>query len=756
MILLADNCLTVEGVTVYPDHANQNMFWWLAAPVALADRSDGADGTMKAFTFLKFKPAAVSAGVKGGGFAMFTLALKLPPGLEGKIRSQIANAFPTATDPVLAPVAYDSGTVECIALNLQGSGGTQETPQPPGTFVAVEQILGSRTPSLFGDNTAAFSLTLTQEGATLLEQAFVEGTAPIGAVYNLKFTALRPALDAKLTADMKRMYDSFSVGLTANVYWVSASFDAAFQKLKEDGVIKIEITNQTLDDAATQKAEDQALQLFKEQIAGEWFRPSLSPPVPGTPGTSNPGGAHPTPTSPGTAHPAPTSPFPTSPISGNPPVNPTPPMPTNPAPPGVGGGGGLPAPVRDATAPAPTRPAPTAHPAPTRPQGGNPNPQGGGNNNNNRTVPPGTNGVSSPFGVSLRLQYVQQEELKTLTVEYHRQDAVQRTYGPQGFFGLALAGLDKSKYFKEIDLDDPFFRTFQVTVTPPTDFTGIGLRSAHVALDYGNPADPQNSRHQEYIFDAANMQPQLWKVFRNAAYDTRYTFTVDYHFDAEAGWAGERLSYQLPAQTTENEALYLNPFELLGFLTVNVTGGRISWAVVDHVEVNLSYQSASGWKTNQQMIIKAENSAQVQSWKLRLADKDDRAYTYQLVHHLLSGDVITEDPVRSSAAAVLVTDPFRYSIDVQVVPTLDPSKTKQAFVDVDYDDPDHNWTFSDNIAINGGSGSVVHMRIPIYDNAKRDFRWRVTVVGVNGSRSTGPYVTTHDPRLFVTDSGGGQ
>ena len=46
----------------------------LATRVALDKRPDGSD----AFSLLKWKPAAVQAGVKGGGFLMFQTVVTLP------------------------------------------------------------------------------------------------------------------------------------------------------------------------------------------------------------------------------------------------------------------------------------------------------------------------------------------------------------------------------------------------------------------------------------------------------------------------------------------------------------------------------------------------------------------------------------------------------------------------------------------------------------------------------------------------------
>src|SRR5262249_6812282 len=145
-----------------------------------------------------------------------------------------------------SPVPFDDGTVQCVALNLQGPGGTTAMPVP-GAFVAVEQILGASVPSLDAANNAIFSLTLDQAGATILEEAFGQGATPVGVLYNLKFTGMRPAFKVRITADYQRIYNEFSVGLTASVYWVSAGIDAAFEKLKEDGAIKIEVEDFTGD-----------------------------------------------------------------------------------------------------------------------------------------------------------------------------------------------------------------------------------------------------------------------------------------------------------------------------------------------------------------------------------------------------------------------------------------------------------------------------------------------------------------------------
>ena len=166
--------------------------------------------------------------------------------------------------------------MQCIALNLQGGGGTGAGNAPEGSFNAVEKILGAAVPSLHGDNSAAFSLQLSQEGATILREAFRKEGAPVGVLYNLKFTGIRPALEVKITADMKRVYDHFSASLSGQVYFVQLGIEAGIEKLKQSGALKVEVIHFTSDADRSEK-ERQALQLFRDTLLKDFFTPTLTP-----------------------------------------------------------------------------------------------------------------------------------------------------------------------------------------------------------------------------------------------------------------------------------------------------------------------------------------------------------------------------------------------------------------------------------------------------------------------------------------------
>jgi hypothetical protein len=735
MLLFSSGTFTVDGITVFPDHADPNQFWCLAGPVGLAKMPDSDEPQ---FLLIMYTPDVASDGIKGVGFLNVTLALKLGDTTQEKIIGQIRNQFPDVSEPRLAPVPFDEGTVQIVALDLQGSGGTSAAAAPPGTFEAVQHILGAVAPELFGDNNALFALTLSEDGATILEQAFEDGMAPVGAIYSLKFTGVRPALDVKITADLKRVYNSFSIGLTAQAYWVSAGVDATFEKLRQDGVIKVEVMNLTTDSANSDK-EQWALNLFKDQILAQWFQPSLSPttaaaaaaPTPtlpprttgglSVPSTGGGGGSQ-------TAHPSQSMGAPKSSAGSTGMLHPAPSMPT-------------PAPATPAPAPATPAPAPSGSTA--------------GSIASAASAIAGTaaaaSSSASPFGVSLRLKFVSQDELKTVSIEYNRMDAVQRVYAPQGYFGLMLNKIDKSKHFLKVDGTDPFFNKFVVTVNPPKDFAGIGLLSAHVAVDYGDPFDPAHLKHAEFIFDPSHQTTQIWQAYEGLIQQTQFSYTVDYKFDPESGWEGEQTAYTLPTVTTENRVLNLDPYEFLGFTQVLVSAGKIDPTLVDRIEVALQYRAKSGWQTATTIIVRPDSKQQ--AWKLRLADKTDRSYIYSTTCYLKDGTSFSRGPTTTTASAIIISDPFVAALDLTFQPALDPARTKLAVVEVAYSDDGGNYSFQTSFEMPGSANTATKVHIPLINRTQNQYQYRVTLIDTANQRSQGSYVTAQDPLILVAAGG---
>lgn len=737
MLEIGSRTIAIDGITVFADHADPNQFWYLPGPVRLARRPEDNRAD---FTFIKYAGIR-DARIEGGGFLTFKVNLHLERRTRQRILARLSTLAPDA--PKLAPVPFDEGTVEAVALNVQGPGGTTATLNPDGAFVAVEQILGSAVPSLHGDNDAAFSLTLSQEGAVILEKAFREGGTPVGVLYQLRYTGLRPSLDVEITANMKQVYDHFSAALEAQYAMVGAGIEAGIEKLRNDGAITIKVIN--FSTAAEQEERiSWALDFFKEKLLNEWFTPTL------TPGQMKGGPAK-----------AELSTVASRAKQLRPPRRtPEDMKPTRPIPDGG------------------AKAKPSARHGKAEPAGvvGNTSVQEQ-EEGEGRTPPPGetpadraTVGLSFPapkvpsaangvlanqgsgmagFGASFKLKLIRSSELRTLHLRYSRADAVQRTYAPPGFFGLLTEDLDRSSHFIDVDLDHSFFREFEVRVESPFDAASVGLASTQLLLDYGDPNDPESYRQADLVFDATRPDVQPWLV-KSQLGRLDYRHQVQFHFDPQSEWRAARSSYELPAVTTKDRTLLVHPFGHFGFLDVAVHCDEIDWTIVASVDVDL-HIDADGWVDERTLHFTAERAGP-QHWQLRLENRQANDYRYRVTYRLDDGDTITTDAVEviNGASQIAVPNPF-YRLEVEFIPLFDQEAYRMVFVDVEYRDDENDHDQQARLRFPGTGLDSRHAVLHLLDPSKRTFQYQLTFVGVDQQLTREPARSTQSTLIGVGD-----
>jgi hypothetical protein len=982
-MLLLNNArtLTVDGVTVYPDHVDKNQFWCLPAPVGLARRGPDKDAQL---TFIGYRSATPGQGEAGGGFLMFEVNLAI----EEATRTKILAAVRPLSDgePRLSTVQFDAGTVKCVALDLEGSGGTAAPVTPPGTFRAVESILGAKTPSLAGEESAAFSLQLSKDGAIIVRKAFEQGTAPIGVIYELRYTGLRPALNVTIEADMERVYNHFSASIEGHYAWLKGSIEAALDFLRQQGAIKVTATN-FVDAGDKDGKEKEALDFFTKNLLKDWFQPTFTPAEASSKGdgtsavdkavdtagkivdaagkvvdaVKNAGSSDKSSTdkkgagdgdksasktaaatatagaTAAAARPAAvleiTEPKPlpdgvkvthepaaegltetvkiTAPnatvtvddvaheltngtltvdvaesasvkieitIPGETPTEETFDLFFDYDRPSLNGFSALPPSAEyrsyldDAPKPADARFSTATH-APsgdktatgaaalrnwirdrvtapetvtihatasfeghvgaagynrdlsmrrmvvakgiigslaqvtkttftgqdeTKQEPPEADPQDrvahvtamvGANrpavvikatlsrgaatktedppaddktddkdnkddkddkdkDNKDKGDGDKKDAPSDPAGLSFKLKFVHQDERKKVTVIFDRTEATQRIYAPQGFFGMLLNDLaDKSKHFVEVDLDDPFFRQINVTAAAPLDFAAIGLSSAQVAIDYGDPADAANHRHADFVFDAAHRDEQKTSFFLNANHDTTYTHSVQFHFDPASGWLGRRDTVERPATVTSDRTLLLNPHEDVGFLDVKVVPGRIDEKLVVAVDAELSHRFSDGHVISQTLRV-APTSAE-QRFRVRTEERDSPQYEVRLTNHLVDGTTHEQPVFTSSIAALAVDDMFQRPLEIDLVAVLDPATTRSAIVDVEYDDDANNYHRAERVSLVPGKNDPVHVHLALMNPDLRTYRFRTTVIGTDGQFRQSDFASTQDTLVVV-------
>ncbi|WP_309065916.1 hypothetical protein [Microbacterium sp.] len=286
MLYLNPPYFVIGGVTLLPDHEDPLQFYYMPMSPHLSEMADGALRIPK-LQVIKFTGRPTPADdVVSGGFLDFDCNLGLDPGRLEEIAGRLQGEASLPGTPRLAPVPLIGGTVRMMLFGKEspreetGVPGRREETAVPGTEF-VQKIVHAASPSLYGDNQAAFSVRLDQEGVTILDQAIRDEMLPIGVVYSLEYVGLRPAYRVKVEADWDRVQKHFEESESVNVPLIASStVEKVIDELVEKQYIRIEsdLLVAEGDDASGETGRyEAALAQVRELVFENFFTPSLEP-----------------------------------------------------------------------------------------------------------------------------------------------------------------------------------------------------------------------------------------------------------------------------------------------------------------------------------------------------------------------------------------------------------------------------------------------------------------------------------------------
>jgi hypothetical protein len=287
MLYLNPPYYLIDGVSLLPDHADPLQFYFLPWEPHLSVMSEQGKQIPK-LQVIKFtgRPTPTS-DVVSGGFLDFDCNLGITPDKLAAVAETLRGEAGLPGLPKLAPVPLIGGTVRMMLFG-------KESPKPetglPGRRDAedalpgpafVQKITHSASPSLYGDNQAAFSVRLDQEGVTILDQAIRDEILPIGVVYSLQYVGLRPAYNVRVTADWDRVQKHLEENESVNVPLIaSSSVTKVVDELVEQQVIRIEsdlLVAEGDDTSGAAGRYEAALAQVKDLVFDTFFKPSLEP-----------------------------------------------------------------------------------------------------------------------------------------------------------------------------------------------------------------------------------------------------------------------------------------------------------------------------------------------------------------------------------------------------------------------------------------------------------------------------------------------
>jgi hypothetical protein len=709
----------LKGLQIYRDHADPNQFYYISERPRLAMNDDVPE-----FIFLKYARDITDnpdfdetqKNSLGGGLLAFTVDLSVDQKVLDEVKGDLGR-YSSGGPVALTPVIFESGEVR-LSIIKQGEDNKTEVAGTGGLKI-FEETWGATKPSLYGNNRATFGIALSQEGSTLMEESLKRGIGFVGVVYDLKFLGMRPSYHAKVTADYKRVYNHFEaqLGATGTIQVVQLAADLAFgyQKLEDDGVIKVEVTTFT-DDKDLKQQADEAVKWAREKITEDLFKSSLNPPsfmqqsnrdllsslltsfasslggsvssVQPNPRTSTPPaqpskasatstgsttsgsttstGTSTTGTSTGT-----TTGNTTSGATGT----------------GTGTGTGANSTISDSST-GQSRSVLGIQPGGLTPAGNHVDTISAQRQSSGTSASRGGSSGIAPFKIALSLKYYRQEELKKRTFEFSRQSAEIRSAAPQGLFSTLIEGYDLSDRIISINLDDEMFKRLIADVGVVCDWDNDGVELVNISLEYPGvlPMGSQPSHVDGYVFTKSENQRKVFTTWLNALKDMSYRYKADVHFKSTSQWVGKESVLHGDWQTTRNRQMIFNPLDEIGLLNVKIAlDETVDFKDVTQVLVQTEYDDPENdFKVEHSFILNAQKKTD--EWKLRLSNRYHRSIRWRAIYSLPDNIETSTDWTTTDETSVIVSEPFQGLRHIRVVPTLKGNEIIEAILDLEYEE----------------------------------------------------------------------
>jgi hypothetical protein len=271
----------IDGVSLMPDH--EDPLQWYFMPLYPRFSTNPVTNDLQ-LSFLKYRGEAGD-----GGFLNFDVNTGIDKTVLDTVAGKLRGAAGLDDIPRLSPIPLIDGTVRLILLDQQTpvappAGGGHPVPGPPDgdnpPLRFVENILQATKPALYNDNQAVFSVQLSANGVTVLDEALHGAMTPMAIIFDLDYVALRPAFQVKLNIDWDRVYHFVDKMTGVDGLFVSTEIDKAISDLKDQRVIVMEsdIFVPDGEDAANvvsdfTRAENEVREMFTDAF----FKPSIEP-----------------------------------------------------------------------------------------------------------------------------------------------------------------------------------------------------------------------------------------------------------------------------------------------------------------------------------------------------------------------------------------------------------------------------------------------------------------------------------------------
>jgi len=226
-----DQGVRAAGLWCFPLASDPKQWVYLPSSAGLATDEAGRPQ----FSFVRYvanEPseaagASTITAARGGGVFHFLVRLETPDDSVQAAEQLLRRSRKDDDITLRGPIVFAEGQYTLVSSVLTRDGKRERRVMSAG-----------RAPVLEG-NRLAFSFDLEPEQATLLLESLTMATPDVSIVFDMTFSGLTDAYQAKLTVDWSEVRKSEAFSAGASVYFVSADVEAVFDKLRRNNAIKL-------------------------------------------------------------------------------------------------------------------------------------------------------------------------------------------------------------------------------------------------------------------------------------------------------------------------------------------------------------------------------------------------------------------------------------------------------------------------------------------------------------------------------------
>lgn len=288
-MLLAPKLTSIEGVDIYGDDTLFYKFYPIAqAPSVRLDANKQPVFLLTKYAFSEDDRAHNPNLPAGGGYLNFDVQFDVAPDALERVRAQLQDTVNSQWSQ------YKSGSAQDQAR--QGVAGTTAAPKvefgsptwkngkvsldAPQAKELVSSRISQGVPSLLDGNIAVFSMDLTADGATFMQDVLLNPGGGGGSdlttlqvAYDLEFEARIPPAGIYITADSKKIYDYVHDVLQTqnNIFCPPYDLEHAETHLESAITIQIDSGSSENDAKVIDALRQYALDIVKQLVLQNFF-----------------------------------------------------------------------------------------------------------------------------------------------------------------------------------------------------------------------------------------------------------------------------------------------------------------------------------------------------------------------------------------------------------------------------------------------------------------------------------------------------